>query len=188
MVVVKDVNHHETNLQTEDNFDKEAFVKEFWRILQKQNQKIDNLIEENSNLKSSINQTNQNFLKYKESNNKIIKSIKHKLDANVKQTNFVAQSSLDVWNFVKHQGDETINQDTSLSITQNNIVDNSAYMIKNTDPKPILNISDYEHENENSRNPETRLRKLYRSTKKNSVEGFDTFNRQPFVEVSFHRI
>lgn len=96
MVVVKDVNHHETNLQTEDNFDKEAFVKEFWRILQKQNQKIDNLIEENSNLKSSINQTNQNFLKYKESNNKIIKSIKHKLDANVKQTNFVAQSSLDV--------------------------------------------------------------------------------------------
>ena len=70
---------------------------------------------------------------------------------------------------------------------RNSYIYNSDYMIKNTNSKPILNISDYERENEN-KHKDTRLRKLYRSTKKTSIEGFDTFSRKPFEEVISYNI
>jgi hypothetical protein len=83
-VVLEDNDKHETQ-QHETIFDQEAFIKEFWEIVQKQNQKIDILIVENSSLKASIEQTNNDLLKYKQTNNKVIQNIKNTLDVDAKQ-------------------------------------------------------------------------------------------------------
>jgi hypothetical protein len=88
-VVLEDNDKHETQQhetqQHETIFDQEAFIKEFWEIVQKQNQKIDILIVENSSLKASIEQTNNDLLKYKQTNNKVIQNIKNTLDVDAKQ-------------------------------------------------------------------------------------------------------
>lgn len=148
---------------TKHSTPEKKFIKEFWRVILKQNEKIDNLIEENHNLKSSQKKLNQEVFMIKAKLNKI----------NDNENSFRAKTPVEsISEFIRSKAKDVNNSKNLLTELKNA---NTEYMITNKD-------------NVRKERSEGKLTKLYRSSKKTSIDHFDTFMRPPAVEQSNSKI
>lgn len=123
-----------------------TFVKEFWKVITKQNEKLDCLLEENTKLKISLKDISENFAEYKKNNDEKMSSFKIKLkkiDALEKE--FRVRTPIEsITDFIKNRNLEIMNpcSESSLNRTQNMYKSNTEYMVTKTDVKEKRIITD----------------------------------------------
>ena len=122
------------------------FVKEFWKVITKQNEKIDGLLEENTKLKVSLKDINEKFSKYKKSNDEKMVTFKTKLQKiDILEKEFRTKTPVEsLTDFIKNRNLEIMNpcSESSLNRTQNIYKSNTEYMVTKTDVKEKRIITD----------------------------------------------